>query len=31
MPEVVADLDNDIGLIADPFKNPGENLRDEIY
>lgn len=30
VPEVVADLDNDIGLIADPFKNPGENLRDKF-
>lgn len=28
--EVVADLDNDIGLIADPFKNPGGNLRDKF-
>lgn len=28
--EVVADLDNDIGLIADPFKNPKEYLREKF-
>lgn len=29
--EVVADLDNDIGLIADPFKNPGGIFTRQIY